>query len=120
MFRPFNIGTGQINLVDDWDDREVIGHRQVHIGNRLSLHALSGIHQQECSLTSRQATGDFIGKIDMPRRIDQMQGIRLPILSLVPDGHCMGLDRNATFPLEIHGIEDLFFRLSSSDCASSF
>jgi hypothetical protein len=49
-----------------------------------------------------------------------MQGIRLPILSLVPDGHCMGFDRNATFPLEVHGIEDLVFRLSGSDCASSF
>lgn len=56
----------------------------------------------------------------MPRRIDQMQRIGLPVLGLVPDRHCMGLDRNATFPFEIHGIEDLIFGLSGSNCASSF
>ena len=56
----------------------------------------------------------------MPRRIDQMQIVRLPVLGLVPDGHRMGLDRNTTFPFKVHGIEDLLFGLSCSDCTSGF
>ena len=58
----------------------MIAHRQIHIGNRLRLHALRGIDEQERAFASRQAARDFIGKVDMARRIDQMQGIRLPIL----------------------------------------
>jgi hypothetical protein len=32
----------------------------------------------------------------------------------------MGLDRNATFPFKVHGIEDLLFGLSGRDSACGF
>jgi hypothetical protein len=32
----------------------------------------------------------------------------------------MRLDRNATFPFKVHGIEDLIFGLSGRDCACGF
>ena len=120
MFRALDIRTRQIDLIDDRDNGEVVGHRQVHIGNRLGLHPLCRIDQQERPFAGRQTARHFIGKIDVPRRIDQMQGIRLPVLGLIPDRHCVGLDRNAAFTLQVHGIENLVFRLSGSDCASSF
>ena len=93
---------------------------KIHIGNRLRLHALRGIDEQERAFASRQAPRDFIGKVDVARRIDQMQGIRLPILGLIPNGHCMGFDRDAAFTLQVHRIKDLVFCFSGSDCASGF
>ncbi len=120
LLGPIDIRACEIDLIDHRNNGQVVRHRQIHIGNRLRLHPLRRVNQQESPLASRKTPRDLVGKVDMPRRIDQMQRIRLPVPGLVPDGHCMGLDRNATLPLEVHGIEDLIFGLSGSDCASSF
>ena len=90
MLGAFQIGAREIDLIDDRNDREVIGHRQIHIGNGLGLHSLRGIDEQEGSFASRQTARDFIGKVDVTRRIDQMQGIRLPILGLIPNRDRVG------------------------------
>jgi len=49
--------------------------------NRLSLHPLRGIDEQERAFAGRQTARDFIGKVDVTRRIDQMQRIGLPSLA---------------------------------------
>ena len=120
MLGPLHIGAREIDLIDDRDNREVIGHRQIHIGNRLSLHPLRGIDEQERTFAGRQTARDFIGKVDVTRRIDQMQGIRLPILGLIPDRDRVGLDRDPAFTLQVHRVENLVFRFSGRDCASGF
>jgi hypothetical protein len=81
---------------------------------------LGRIDQQESPLTGRQAARDLIGEVDVPGRIDQMQGVGLPVLRLIPDRHCVGLDRNATFTLKIHRIQNLFFGLAGGDSARGF
>ena len=68
----------------------------------------------------RQTTRHFIGKVDVTGRIDQMQGIGLPILGLIPDRNRVGLDRDPAFTLQVHCVENLVFRFSGRDCASSF
>ncbi len=120
MSCPLNICARQINLIDDGNNGQIIGHGQVNIGDGLSLHSLCGINQQERALTGREAPRHFIREIDVPRRINQMQGVRFPVLGLIPGSHRVGLNRNTTLTFEIHGIEDLIFGLSSSNCASSF
>ena len=120
MLRPLDIGAREINLIDHRDNGQVIGHRQVHIGDRLSLDPLRRIDEQQRTLAGRQTARHFISKVDMARRIDQMQGIGLPILGLIPDCHRMGLDRDPAFTLQVHRVENLVFRFSGRDCASSF
>ena len=120
MFGVLHVRTGQIDFIDDRNDDMVVRHRQIDIGNGLSLDALCGIDQQERPLASRQASRDFIGKIDVAGRIDQVQGVRLPVFGFVPDRHGMGLDSDSPLTLQIHGVEDLVFGLSGRDCACGF
>ena len=56
----------------------------------------------------------------MTRRIDQMQGIRLPILGLITDRDRMGFDRDPAFTLQVHRVENLVFRFSGRDSACDF
>ena len=43
-----------------------------------------------------------------------MQGVRLPILGFISKGDRMCLDRDATFPFQVHSIKDLLLGLSGS------
>ena len=119
LLGAFQVGTREIDLIDDRDNCEIIGHSQIHIGNRLSLYPLRGIDEQERTFTGRQTARDFIGKIDVTRRIDQVQRVRLPVLGLVPDRDRVGLDRDSTFTLQVHRVENLVFRFSGRDWAST-
>ncbi len=73
----------QVDLVDHRDDRQVLLHRQVHIGDRLRLDTLGGINDQQRALARAQTAGDFIRKIHVPGRVDQVQLVSLPVLGLV-------------------------------------
>jgi len=43
----------------------------------------------------------------MPGRVDQVEQIRVPIAASVAQRHCLRLDRDAAFALQVHGVEDL-------------
>ena len=47
---------GQVDLVDDRDDLEVVVHGQVGVGQRLGLDALRGVDQQQRALRTPPAT----------------------------------------------------------------
>ena len=72
----------QIDFVDDRDDRQVLLHRQMHIGHRLRLHALRGIDDQQRPFAGAQAARHFVGEIHVPGSIDQVQLIGFPVLGL--------------------------------------
>ena len=48
--------------------------------NEWLVYPLCGIHYQNCPVTSCKASGYFIVKVYMPRRIDQVKDILLPAL----------------------------------------
>ena len=60
----------------------MVGHRQVDVGDGLRLNSLCGIDQQERAFAGGKAARDLIGKIDVSRRIDQVQGVGLPVPGL--------------------------------------
>ena len=37
------VGRGQVDLVEDRDEREVLAHREVHVGQRLGLDPLGRV-----------------------------------------------------------------------------
>ena len=47
----------------------------------------------------------------MPRCIDEIQLILLPIRRTEIERHTLGLDRNAPFPLEVHRVQNLLGHL---------
>ncbi len=44
----------------------------------------------------------------MARGIDEIQFVGFPILCLVVERNALGLDGDPAFPLQIHGVQDLF------------
>ena len=53
----FRVGVGQVDLVDDGDDGEILLQRQIDIRHRLRLDALRGIDDQDAPLRRRQGCG---------------------------------------------------------------
>ena len=103
---------GQIDLVDDGDHLEPAVHREVRVRQRLCLHALRGIDEQERPLAGRQRPGDLVGEVHMARRVDQVQDVLLAVLRGVMQAHRVRLDRDAALALEIHRVEHLRFHLA--------
>src|SRR5579862_7960130 len=50
LFRAFDVGAGQIDLVDDRDDFQTVVDGDVRIGQRLRLYALRRVHDQQRAL----------------------------------------------------------------------
>ena len=73
MLDPFDVRAGQIDLVDDRDDRQVVGHGEMHVGDRLRFHPLTRIHQEHGAFAGREAPRDLIGEVNMTRRIDEVK-----------------------------------------------
>ena len=53
-------GTLHINLVDNWDDFEVVIQRKVQVRYSLRLYALRCIYQQQCTFAGSQCARYFV------------------------------------------------------------
>ena len=109
------VGRGQVDLVEDRDEREVLAQGEVDVGERLRLDALGRIDDQDRAFARLQAVADLVREVDVTGRVDQVEPVGLAILGgvLEPDGP--GLDRDALLALEIHRIEDLTRHLPGVD-----
>ena len=67
------LGAGQVDLVDDRDDVEVVLQRQIEVGQRLRLDALRRVHDQDRALAGGQAARDLVGEVHVARRVDQVE-----------------------------------------------
>ena len=107
LANALRLGGRQIDLVDDRNDFQVVVQRQVGIGQRLRLHALRGIHHQQRAFAGLQAARNFVGKIHVAGRIDQIQLVQVAVVGAVVEPHGMGFDGDAALALQVHGIEHL-------------
>ncbi len=107
-----HIGVRQINFVDDRNDLKPLPVGEVHIGNRLRFDALRGIDDEQRAFARAEAAGNFVGKIHVPRRVDEVQLVLVPVLGGVHHRHRMRLDGDAAFALEVHRVEQLIFHLA--------
>ena len=98
-------------------DRQALFVREMHVGHGLGFHPLRRIDDQERSFAGRERTGNFVGKIDMPRRVREIEAIFLPVLRGVAHRHRMRLDRDPAFAFQIHRIEQLILPFAVLDRA---
>ena len=108
---------GQVDLVDDRDDLEVVLDGKVGVGECLRFDALRGIHQQECAFAGGQRPGDFVAEVDVAGRVDQVEDVLAAVPRGVVQADRMRLDGNAALALEVHGVEDLRLHLAGLECA---
>ena len=97
-----NVGVRQIDLVDDWHNREPLFMREMHVRHRLRFNSLGCIDNQQRAFTRRERSRHFVGKIDMARRIEQVQPIHLAGFRAIVHRHRMRLDRDPTLALQVH------------------
>ena len=90
----------------------------MNICDSLGLDPLGGIHHKKCPLTCGKGARNFIGKIHMPRSVDEVQSIRFAVLCGIIEGHRMCFDCDSPFPLEIHRIQQLRLHISLRDQSS--
>lgn len=57
--------------------------RHVDVRKRLRLHALCGVDDEQRALAGRQAARNLIRKVDMARRVDEVELVLLAVLALV-------------------------------------
>ena len=107
MHDPLRLRGGQVDLVDDGQDLEVVVDGQVHVGQGLGFDALGGVHHQHRPLAGFQGTGDLVGEVHVARGVDEVEHILLPVGRGVEHAHSGGLDGDAPLPLDVHGIEEL-------------
>lgn len=68
----FDVGSGKVNFIDNWDDSEVLFDGEIDVGKSLSLNALSGVDDEDGGFDGLEGTGNFVRKIDMAGRIDEV------------------------------------------------
>jgi hypothetical protein len=85
------LGRREIDFVDHGDDFEVVMQRQMGIGERLRFHALLRVHHQQGALAGMLAARDFVGRIHMAGRIDQVQLAHFAVVGAVIQAHRIGL-----------------------------
>ena len=66
------VSTGQVNLIDDRHDFQIIFKCHIDVSQRLRFHALRRIHDQQRPFAGSQTAGNLIGKIHMTRRVDEV------------------------------------------------
>ena len=86
---------------------------KVYICQGLRLHALRRVNHENRPVARGKASGHFIVKIHVSRRIDQVEHILLPVLRLVNRTHCLCLDRDSSLPLQVHIVQHLRLHLTT-------
>ena len=107
LYGPFRFGGRQIDLVQHRDDFDSQLDRRIAVGHGLRLHALGSVHYQYSAFAGRQRPAYLVGKIDVPRRIDQVEKVRLAVLRPKLQRSRLCLDRDPALALELHRIEHL-------------
>ena len=112
LLHHLGLGAGQVDLVDDGQDLQVVLQCQIHVRQRLGLDALGGVHHQNRALAGGQRAGNLIVEVHMAGGVDQVQLVGLPVLRGVVHAHGLRFDGDAALPLQLHGIQHLIGHLA--------
>ena len=78
----------------------------------MRFDALRRINYQQGAFAGGQRARNFVGKIHVSGRVDQVELVSLAILGRVHHPDRVGFDCDAAFALQVHGIEDLGLHLA--------
>ena len=78
----------------------------IQVGDRLCLYSLRCIDNQQCTFASGNGTGHLIRKVHVPRSINQVEYILLPLIVIL-HLDSMAFDRDPSFLLQVHIIKHL-------------
>jgi len=102
-----DIRARQIDLVDDWNDLQVVIQRKIHIGKGLGFDTLRCIHHEQSAFAGRHAARDFISEINVARRVNKVQDVLPAVGRPIAKSHGVSLNGDAALPLKVHVVKDL-------------
>ena len=73
VLHPFDVGGRQVDLVDHRDDDKVVLHGRVQVGERLGLHALGGVDEEENPFARGEGARYLVGEVDVAGRVDEVE-----------------------------------------------
>ena len=88
---------------------------KIGVGECLGFHALRGIDDQQSAFAGRKRARNFIRKINVAGRIDQVELIFLTVLGHVLHPHRVGLDGDSALTLQVHRVQHLFLHLAQGE-----
>ena len=106
------LGAGQVDLVQDGHQLQIVLQRKVGVGQRLRFHALAGVHHQHSALAGGQTSAHFVVEVHMARRVDEVELVILPVLCRIVQGNGARLDGDAALALQLHVIQKLGLHLA--------
>ena len=114
----FDVGGGQVDLVDHRHHFQALLDGGVAVGDRLRFHALGRIDHQQRAFAGGQRAADFVGEVDVAGGVDEVQLVGLAVLGRIRQRHRLGLDGDATLALDRIGVEHLRLHLARLQAAA--
>ncbi len=111
---------GQIDFIDHGNDGEIVARGEEGIRHGLRFHSLARVDHQQRAFARGKRARNFVGKIDVSGRIDQIQAVLVAIRRTVMQTDAFGLDGDAALAFEVHRIEQLGGHFALADGASEF
>jgi hypothetical protein len=109
------LGRGQVDLVEDGNDRQVLAKGEMDVGEGLGLDPLGRVDDQDCALAGLEAAADLVAEVDVTGRVDEVEAVDQAVGGRVFEADGPGLDRDPLLPLEVHRVEDLARHLPGID-----
>src|SRR5437899_3876301 len=120
LLDEIGLGGGQVNLINDRENGEVVGSGEKGVGDGLGFNALAGVHHQQGAFTSGKRAGDFVREIHVTRGINKVQAIGVAVFGGVVKADAFGLNGDAALALQVHGVQHLLVHLALGESAGHF
>ena len=108
------LGNGEVDLVHNRDDFDVVLQCEVYVGEGLRLDALGGIHDQDGALTRCERARDLVSEIHVARRVDQVELV-VAVAAAIVHSNGLALDGDSALTLKVHLVHELLGHVTRAD-----
>jgi len=112
------LGRRQVDLVEDGQHLQALLDRRVAVGHALRLDALGGVDHEQRALAGGERARDLVAEVHVPRGVDEVELVAVPVARAIGERHRLGLDGDAALALELHGVEHLLLHLALAEPAA--
>ena len=107
LFHEVGLRGGEIDFIDHRNDSEIVPCGEKRVRDGLRFHALTGVDHKQGAFASGKRARNFVGKIDVAWRIDQIELVGVSVFRFVMEANAFCFDSDAALALQVHGVEDL-------------
>ena len=93
--------------------------RGVAVGDRLRLHALRSVDDQQRALAGGERARNLVRESRHGRGVDQIQVVARAVARDIGERRRLSLDGNAPLAFEVHGVQDLSFHLAVGEAPAA-